>query len=59
MKGIIAVSLPQDTDDLEVLESIKASLAHFGYDLLDLNIEYETDCILYRFQRIQDGEKVA
>lgn len=50
---IITVAIPQMSDDTEIIRTLTKALALHGFDYLDMDIEIETDKILYRFQRIR------
>jgi hypothetical protein len=50
---IISVSVPQMDDDLDILEDLKLVLKSRGFYEVDVTVEYETDAIRYRFQRLE------
>jgi hypothetical protein len=48
---IIAISIPQIPDDIEIFEFIKALLITHQFVYIDMAVEPDTNCIRYRFQR--------
>lgn len=48
---ILAVSLPQSEDDLDIFEDIKALLLTRGFVYIDMRPDYDASRIIYRFQR--------
>jgi hypothetical protein len=51
---IISVSIPQFDDDIDVFEDLRVILATKGFNYLDMAPEYNTESIVYRFQK-SDG----
>jgi len=51
MNEILAVSLPQTHDDLDIYEDVRLVLITYGFTFLDMKPEYNTESIIYRFQR--------
>lgn len=51
---IISMSIPQMDNDIDIQEAIKVILVTFGFEELDISVEYETDSIRYRFQHKDD-----
>lgn len=48
---IIAVSIPQMDDDIDIFEDLKAIMMTRGFNFVDMCPEFNTECITYRFQR--------
>ena len=56
MNDIISLAVPQMYDDLDILEEVRVVLKSRGFEEVDTTIEYETNCIRYRFQRVDKNE---
>jgi len=50
---ILAVSMPQTEDDIDIFENIKALLNTHKFVYLDMKPEYNSESIIYRFQRLE------
>jgi len=48
---IIAVSIPQIDDDIDIFEEIKILLKSWKFVYIDMRPEFNTECIVYRFQK--------
>jgi len=48
---ILALSIPQSDDDLDIFEDIKTLLITHGFVYIDMAPDYNTERITYRFQR--------
>jgi hypothetical protein len=48
---IIAISIPQFDEDIDIFEDIRILLLSKGFAYLDMGAEYNTESITYRFQR--------
>ena len=48
---IIAISVPQVEDDIDIFEEVRTLLATRGFVFIDMRPEFEMESILYRFQR--------
>lgn len=48
---ILAVSLPQTEDDLDIFEDIRTLLLTRGFVYIDMAPDYDASRIIYRFQR--------
>ncbi len=48
---IIAVSIPQFDEDINVYEAIQKTLKSCGFHYIDMQPEYNTESIIYRFQK--------
>lgn len=48
---ILAVSVPQVEDDIDIFEEIKTLLNTHNFVYLDMKPEYNSEAIIYRFQR--------
>jgi len=48
---ILALTLPQIEDDIDIFESIKTLLKTHNFVYLDMAPEFNTESITYRFQR--------
>ncbi len=48
---ILALTLPQVEDDIDIFESVKALLMTHKFVYLDMSPEFNTASITYRFQR--------
>ena len=51
---ILAVSVPQVEDDIDIFEKIKTLLITHNFVYLDMKPEYNSESIIYRFQRPGD-----
>ena len=52
---ILAVSIPQTDDDIDIFEEIKIVLITHGFVYIDMKPDYNSACIIYRFQRQDNG----
>ena len=48
---IIAISIPQMDDDLDIFEDVRIMMQTKGFAYLDMQPEFNTESITYRFQR--------
>lgn len=48
---ILAISMPQTEDDIDIFEDVKALLLTRGFVYIDMTPDYRADRIIYRFQR--------
>ena len=48
---VMAVSIPQVEDDIQIFEKIKVLLNTHQFVYLDMKPEYNSEAIVYRFQR--------
>lgn len=48
---ILALSMPQTDDDIDIFEDIRALLLARGFVYIDMAPDYNADRIIYRFQR--------
>jgi hypothetical protein len=48
---ILAVSIPQTFDDIDIFEDIKALLLTHQFVYIDMAADYNIESIIYRFQR--------
>jgi len=48
---ILAVSIPQVEDDIDIFELIKTLLVTRDFVYIDMTPEYNSEAIIYRFQR--------
>lgn len=51
---ILAVTMPQVEDDIEIFENIKALLNTHNFVYLDMQPEFNAESITYRFQRPEE-----
>lgn len=51
---VIAVSIPQMEDDIDIYEEIKVLLKSRKFVYIDMKPEFLTENIVYRFQRNED-----
>jgi len=48
---VLAISIPQIDDDIEIFEDLKILLNRHKFVYLDMKPEYNSEAIIYRFQR--------
>ncbi len=53
---IVSVSIPQMDDDIDIIMDIEAVLRVRGFHVIDPEINRATNEIVYRFQKVNDGE---
>jgi len=53
---ILSISVPQISEDIDIFEDIRITLKKYNFSYLDMEIEYTTSSIVYRFQRIEDDD---
>ena len=51
MDEIIAISIPQMDDDIDIFEDVRVIMAAKGFTYVDMKPEFNTESITYRFQR--------
>ena len=51
---ILALTLPQIEDDIDIFESVKALLKTHKFVYLDMVPEFNMESITYRFQRLDE-----
>jgi len=53
---ILSINVPQISEDIDIFEDIRITLKKYNFSYLDMEIEYTTSSIVYRFQRIEDDD---
>lgn len=48
---ILSVVIPQVADDLDIIEELKILLMTRGFVYIDMAADYNSEAIVYRFQR--------
>jgi len=51
MNEIIAISIPQMEDDLDIFEDVRIMMQSRGFIYIDMKPEFNETSITYRFQR--------